>query len=311
MAGKCLCVFALDASGSMLESFDETKESKISKLNRVLENFISKIKDNPKFKNRLEVCMIEIKEKAEVLIPPIDIRNASFPKLDTTVYTHESIGAGISLAVKQIKKWKQRDFWNELLKQNYTPFLILITDLPESLLKDQEENYPFSKKIYSLAEKNYLKFHALGIGDANLTSLFDKSNKNLIISNHLDFDSFLDNLESELALDLTQNRPFKDEAKLIFKYSSLTKSFLKKHFLKKILPFAVAITILDYGCTFFEFNAINVTIEKLIEINNIRVNEYNSDYSEKEVEIELKKEKRWVPFWFDKNTLYYTSVMSG
>ncbi len=305
MTPKCLCVFAVDTSGSMLESFDETNESKLSKLNRILKNFIHKIKEQSELSNRLEICIIEVRETPKVILPPTPAKDILFQDLSTVPDAYNNIGGGISFSISEIKRWKQRHFWSKLLKQNYTPFLVLLTDLDKKYLIEEEKNYPFLKKIYSLTNKNYFKFHALGIGEANLTSLFDKPGKNLYISNEPNFDSFINNLENELTLDLAQNRPFKEEISLFSKYSSLTKPFLKKHF-KKFAFGLLTISVIDCGGTLFEGKAIDITIEKLIEINIHRIHQYNADYPDNEIDIELKKKKKWRPFISDRNTLYYT-----
>lgn len=293
MKPKCLIVVAVDTSGSMLQEHGTTKFAKIQIINSLLPNFIEKIKNSPIFVEKAEVAIIEIKESVKVVVPPIEINQVKVPIFDTVAETEESIGLGISLSLDVVKKWKKSNYFSELLRQNYMPYLVLITDLSHEYLIEEERQHPFKRKIEKLANDNYLKFFGIGVGSAQLVSFFNSNIANIHVTNNPDFEAFFLDIESELSKELKQDKPLKEEITLIDKYYKFLAPFFKKHY-KRIALIVFVFSLFPITFRGLKSRGIKIEIEKLIEINNTEIKNYETNYPENDININIEKETDWI-----------------
>lgn len=293
MKSKCLIVVAVDTSGSMLQEHGATKFSKIQIINYLLPNFLAKIRMNPILTEKVEVAIVEIKENARVVVPPSDINKVEIPIFDTIPETEESIGLGISLSLDVVKKWKRSNYFSELLKQNYTSYLVLITDLSQEYLIDEERQHPFRNKVERFANNNHIKFFGIGVGSAQLVSFFNSNIANIHVTNNPNFEMFLLDIEKELSKELKQDKPLKEEITLIYKYYKFLAPLFKKH-LKKIVVFLIVILLSPISFSGMKARGIKIEIEKLIEINNTEIKNYEANYPENNININIEKETDWI-----------------
>jgi uncharacterized protein YegL len=291
MNSKSLCVIAIDTSGSMLNRHGESEFRRIDVLNNILKRFINKIKQNPILVDKLDICIVEIKEKVKVVTKPTSINNIKLPLLKTVSNEEESIGLGIAVSIQEIKKWKKTYFWGDFFRQNYTPYLILITDQSHQYLLDEEKTYPFKNQIQQLAQKKYLKFYGIGVGEAELVDFF---NTNVVkVTNNPNFEAIFKDLEYDLSKDLNEKRPLKEEVALANKYFTLLIPFLRKYFKLLSLIFAISISIPISLCA-IKIEGIKIEIDKLIEININEIKNYETNFPDNNINININSETDWI-----------------
>lgn len=292
MKSKGLCVLAIDTSGSMLQEHGTSGISKLDVINIILPQFLEKIKNNGKVSDKLEIAIVEIKDRIHLVVPPTNVKDVFSPVFETVPETEESIGWGISSSIRIIKKWKKGNYFAEFLKQNYIPYLVLVTDLNQEYLIDEERQYSFKSNIEKLVSSKYLKFFGIGVGGAELASFFKTNIENLFVTNNPDFEAFFKDIENELSKELQEDRPLKEELTLLEKYYKILAPFFKKHF-KKLGLIALTLTLFSISFTAIKFEGIKIEIEKLIEINNTEIINYENNFPNNDININIDRETNW------------------
>lgn len=115
----CLCV---DASASM------SRDDRMETVNREIDRFLKRMRDDPYAKDGLEVCMVAFGNGAEVKcgFGPLDKAIRANRTVEPTASLSE-LGAGVELALDVLKQ--RVEYLSKGLRSgSYTPWLILISD---------------------------------------------------------------------------------------------------------------------------------------------------------------------------------------
>lgn len=290
MTSKCLCVLAIDASGSMLEGPNAGK----IRINFALKEFVKNLKQDKDISSKLEICVIEIKEIAKVIIPPTAITKVDIPEFETTPTTNEKIRYGIFKALKQVKSWRRSNLISELLEMNYKPYIVLITDLVYSDLIKEEQLLPFKEKIKEATTKGFIKFYGIGIGKSQLVKFFDIENSNLYVTDKPDFNTFFNHLKTDLSVDLQKKYPSIEELTVAFlvKRVRMYIQALKKN-LNRLTILTIIIIFASLCNRKIRSKGLSIKIDKIIEINNTEIKNYENIYPDNHIDIKIEPDNHW------------------
>ena len=283
MKSKCLCVLAIDSSGSMLNKHGESNLIKIDLLNELLTKFIDKLKSNPLIADKLEICIIEIRDTITVRIQPTPILGVKVSTIDT-ISGKAEIGLGIEKSLNIIGAWKFKNSFGQLLKNNHLPYLILVTDLAQKSLLEEEQQHPFKSKIELITSKRKAKFYGIGIGGAQLVNFFNR-NENLYVTNEPDFTLFFNNLNQDLSIELQKSRPQSEDFAVILKWSKSLFFFIKKYYFLFFLFFSI-----PFCSRTIKSRGVSIKIDKLVEVNKTEIKNYENVYPDNEINITIEPE---------------------
>lgn len=305
MNTKCLITILVDASGSMLGNHKNATISKLDLVNGELGAFFSSLKKDSAINSKIQICVVKITEKAE-LTGIIDLNNFEYNNIATNKGVNEDIGLGVLCGIQQIEKWEKRNFYNKFLKQNYIPYLLLITDLNKEQLAEQNNNNPFKQNVLDLLQKEKIKFFAIGLGDADIESMFPNDQQYSYVSNSPSFEDVLQKIKNDLSQSLVIDRPLKEEIALLSKYVQKIKNYLpylKKHF-KKIGVALLSFALFPISFSLFEINGINIEIAKIEMVAGEEIKEYKHNYPNNEISVNIENKPSGV--YLNKQNIYCT-----
>jgi len=156
---KCLCVLVLDVSGSMYGT-------RISELNRGLQEFYKEITDDESTSQKLEVSLVTFNHLVRTAQEPALVENFTMPTLKADGST-----ALVNAVNEAIDKVAARKQWYKDSGQNYyRPWIILMTDgEPDD---DQDVN-SLANRIKDDTNAKRYAFLPIGVDGANM-SMLDK-----------------------------------------------------------------------------------------------------------------------------------------
>jgi uncharacterized protein YegL len=167
---KCLCVLALDVSGSMSNPMGGMKP--IDELNDGLEDFYFDIQEDATTANRLEVAIVTFHSEVQTELEPSLVENFEMPELVPKGST--KMVDGVREAIEKVearKKW-----YKDTGQPYYRPWVILITDgEPDS---DQDVK-GLAKEIHDATKAKKFAFLAVGVEGANMKILREVSNPDM------------------------------------------------------------------------------------------------------------------------------------
>lgn len=158
---KCLCIFALDVSGSMSGSC-------INELNMGLQQFAIDVANDAALCAKLEVGIVTFGSNADVLQSPalLDAFEMPILKADGSTVTVE----GVRLAMQMVRE--RKDYWKKSGINFYRPWIILITDgEPDS---DQDMK-GLSREIDAAIQAKSFQFLPIGVQGANMQKIGEVS----------------------------------------------------------------------------------------------------------------------------------------
>ena len=158
------CVLLLDTSGSMYGA-------PINSLNQALQDFKYKLSMDEMAKKRVDVCIIEFNNTANLVqwFTPI----SQMPVVQLQANGLTAMGEGIVMAIDMIKD--RNRFYNSLGTPAYKPWIFMITDgeptddISEAIRRIHEEE--------SKGAHGKLKFFALGVQGYDKNTLFRLTNR--------------------------------------------------------------------------------------------------------------------------------------
>lgn len=179
---KCLCVFALDVSGSM-------RGKPISELNIGLQQFQADVYHKPNLCSRLEVGIVTFASEVKVLQNPALLDAFDMPELKEGGET--KMADGIRAAMKIVRD--RKDYWQKNGIGYRRPWIVVITDGEPDDTQDIKTLHRDIEK--TKAEKGFM-FLPIGIEGANMKKLAEISEdppKKLAGLNFADFFQWLSN----------------------------------------------------------------------------------------------------------------------
>jgi len=154
---KCLCVLALDVSGSMAGK-------PIDELNQGLEDFYDEIQEDATTANRLEISIITFHSDVKNELEPALVDNFTMPILTTKGST--KLVDGVREAIAKVEARKQ--WYKETGQPYYRPWIIAITDGEPDSDQDVEG---LTQEIRTAIEGKKFVFLAIGVQGANMDTL--------------------------------------------------------------------------------------------------------------------------------------------
>lgn len=154
---KCLCVLALDVSGSMAGNA-------IDQLNQGLLDFQKELQNDFTASQRIEVAIVTFGSTVDAIVKPTLSADFTMPKLTTSGTTKLVDGVRMAInIVEDRKKW-----YKSTGQAYYRPWIMLITDgEPDS---DQDVN-GLSNEIKTKVDDKGFLFYAVGVENYNHNKL--------------------------------------------------------------------------------------------------------------------------------------------
>lgn len=113
----CLCILALDVSGSMAGA-------PIIELNMALEEFYQSINIDDEAAEKLEICLITFGSEVKCIQEPAKVDNFKMPSLEADGTT--KLVDGVRLAINQVEL--RKEYYKKYSPQYSRPMIIVITD---------------------------------------------------------------------------------------------------------------------------------------------------------------------------------------
>jgi uncharacterized protein YegL len=154
---KCLCVLALDISGSM-------QGQAIAELNKGLQAFQKEVVDDFVASQRLEISIVTFGSTAQCIQQPVLVGQTEIPTLQAAGTT--KLVSGVQKALEIVEQRKQ---WYKETGQNYyRPMVVLITDGEP----DPDQDLPaLAREITQGMVGKKFTFFALGVKGFNYDKL--------------------------------------------------------------------------------------------------------------------------------------------
>lgn len=165
---KCLCVLALDVSGSM-------RGSKLDSLNRGIKDFFTQIQTgdgcDATTVDQLEVAIIQYDEEVRVLRDPKLLEEGELPPTLTERGSTTETVVAIEEAIKMVEDRKA--FYKSTGQSYYRPWIILMTDgEPYGNRASKEDIEAISQRVATESKNKKYMMMGIGIGDdANMELL--------------------------------------------------------------------------------------------------------------------------------------------
>lgn len=158
---KCLCVFAVDVSGSM-------RDKPIYELNKGLQQFAADVYTDASLCARLEVGIVTFATDVKIVQNPALLDAFEMPKLEADGATN--MVAGIRAAMKMVRD--RKDYWQQNGISYRRPWIVVITD-------GEPDDWQDIKSLYreieqAKAEKGFM-FLPIGIEGANMKKIAELS----------------------------------------------------------------------------------------------------------------------------------------
>lgn len=154
---KCLCVLAVDVSGSMAGNA-------IDQLNKGLSDFQKELQNDFVAAQRIEVAIVTFGSTVEVVVQPKLSADFEMPTLKTSGST--KLVDGVRLAINLVE---ERKLWYKSTGQTYyRPWIMLITDGEPD--KDQDVS-GLSNEIKTKVDNKGFSFYAVGVDGYNHAKL--------------------------------------------------------------------------------------------------------------------------------------------
>ncbi len=150
---KCLCVLALDVSGSMTGR-------PIEQLNRGLETFHQEVMQDFVASNRLEISIVIFSSHVQCIQEPALITNVQMPKLTTGGTT--KMADAVQMAIEQIDSRKQ--WYKNTGQKYYRPMIVLMTDGEADRNQDMAA---LGRTVNEGVSGKHFSFYAIGVKGYN------------------------------------------------------------------------------------------------------------------------------------------------
>lgn len=154
---KCLCVLALDTSGSMYGD-------PIEQLNQGLQEFHTEVKEDKTTADRLEFAIVTFNDTINIILDPSLADGFTMPVLKTTGTTRLVDGVREAITIVDTRK----AWYKQTGQPYYRPWIILITDGEPDAGQDITG---LSQEIISGVENKRFFFFAVGVKGANMDIL--------------------------------------------------------------------------------------------------------------------------------------------
>lgn len=159
---KCLCVFAIDVSGSMYEQ-------PINELNIGLQQFKLDVANDPALCAKLEIGIVTFADRAIAVQNPALLDAFDMPILKANGCTKTV--DGVRLAMKMVRE--RKDYWHQAGVAYRRPWIVVITDGEPDGDQDIKALY---QEIETEKAKKGFQFLPVGITDADMKKLAQMSN---------------------------------------------------------------------------------------------------------------------------------------
>jgi uncharacterized protein YegL len=154
---KCLCVLALDVSGSM-------NGKPIEELNQGLQDFQRELQSDFVASQRIEVAIVTFNSTVQVVVPPTLSADFNMPTLTSSGTT--KLVDGVRMAINMVEERKN---WYKATGQTYfRPWILLITDGEPDSGQDMSG---LAQEIKSKVDSKGFSFYAVGVEGYNHTKL--------------------------------------------------------------------------------------------------------------------------------------------
>ncbi len=171
------CCLLVDTSGSMTGS-------KIAELNEALRSFKTTVCKDPLAAKRVDVCVVEFNERAQVVTPFCPISQFVPPTLSARSVT--SMATGIRFALEAVHKQVSR--YHAAGIDCYKPFVLMITDGAPT--EDMAGIAELIAAREGEGRYGHLRFHAFGVKGADMDLLASLTHRVLAIDNNAFKDVF-------------------------------------------------------------------------------------------------------------------------
>ncbi len=158
---KCLCVLALDVSGSM-------DGKPMFELNKGLQQFAADVYNDPALCARLEVGIVTFESHVKVVQEPALVDTFDMPKLSADGLTN--MVAGIRAAMKMVRD--RKDYWQAKGITYRRPWIVVITDGEPD---DGQDIKSLHQEIEQHKAVDAFMFLPIGIEGANMKKLAELS----------------------------------------------------------------------------------------------------------------------------------------
>jgi uncharacterized protein YegL len=153
---KCLCVFAIDVSGSM--------SSCVHELNTGLQKFAVDVASDPALCAKLEVGIVTFGSTADVLQTPALLDAFEMPILKVDGFT--AMVGGVRLAMQMVQD--RKDYWKQSGMNYYRPWIVLITDGEPD---DDQDVKGLAREVEDAKQAKKFQFLPIGVKGANMQKL--------------------------------------------------------------------------------------------------------------------------------------------
>lgn len=193
---KCLCVLALDVSGSM-------RGSKLDSLNNGLKDFFTQIQTgdgcDATTVDQLEVAIIQYDEEVRVLRDPKLLEEGELPPTLTERGSTTETVVAIEEAIKMVEDRKA--FYKSTGQSYYRPWIILMTDgEPYGNRASKEDIEAISQRVATESKNKKYMMMGIGIGgDANMELLQKMTGGKALKLDGLKFGEFFTWLSASLS----------------------------------------------------------------------------------------------------------------
>jgi uncharacterized protein YegL len=162
----CLCILALDVSGSMVGN-------PIDELNKGLQEFYQDVYKDDEAAEKLEICLITFGSEVKCVQEPAKVDDFKMPRLYADGTT--KLVDGIRLAIKQVEL--RKEYYKKYSPQYSRPMIIVMTDgEPDA---DQDIASLYQQITDDMLQKKYT-FHVIGTSDFNYTKVAQFCPKEMI-----------------------------------------------------------------------------------------------------------------------------------
>lgn len=158
---KCLCVLALDVSGSM-------DGKPMFELNKGLQQFAADVANDASLCARLEVGIVTFESHVKVVQEPALLDAFDMPKLSADGLTN--MVAGIRAAMKMVRD--RKDYWQAKGITYHRPWIVVITDGEPD---DGQDIKSLHREIEQYKAEDAFMFLPIGIEGANMKKLAELS----------------------------------------------------------------------------------------------------------------------------------------
>jgi len=172
----CLCILALDVSGSMAGA-------PIQELNKALQEFYQSINLDDEAAEKLEICMITFGSQVKCIQEPAKVDDFKMPALVADGTT--KLVDGIRLAIKQVET--RKEYYKKYSPQYSRPMILVITDgEPDG---DQDVDWLATQLKNDMMQKKYT-LHVIGTPGYNYSKVLQFCPKELIYEIGLNYSRF-------------------------------------------------------------------------------------------------------------------------